>query len=48
MSAILSTNRPTCRKYSILARVCFGAEWGTTYKGRQPSWCSINMQLVPY
>jgi len=25
MSAILSTNRPTSRKYSILARACFGA-----------------------
>ena len=26
MSAILSTNRSTCRKYSILARVYFSAD----------------------
>jgi len=23
-----SINRPTCRKKSILAKVCFGAKWG--------------------
>ena len=45
MSAILSTNRSTCRKYSILAQVCFGAEWGRAYNGGQPIWCSMNMQL---
>ena len=38
MSAFLSTNRPTCRKYSILAQVCFGAEWGRAYNGDQPNW----------
>ena len=36
MSAILSTNRPTSRKYSILALVCFDAEWGRAYNGGQP------------
>ena len=36
MSVILSTNRPIGRKYSILARVCFGAEWGSAYNGGQP------------
>ena len=45
MSAFLSTNRSTCRKYSILAQVCFGAEWGRAYNGGQPIWCSMNMQL---
>ena len=46
MAAILSTNRPTSRKYSILAQVCFGAEWGRAYNGGQPIWCSMNMQLA--
>ena len=46
MSAILFTNRPTDRKFSILARVCFGAEWGCAYNGDQPNWCSMNMQLA--
>jgi len=41
MAAILSTNRPTSRKYSILARVCFGAERGVTYNGGQPIWCGM-------
>ncbi len=37
MNVILSTNRPTCRKYSILAQVCFGAEWVRAYNGGQPN-----------
>ena len=45
MSAILSTNHSTCRKYSILARVYFSAEWGRAYNDGQPIWCSMNMQL---
>ena len=36
MSAILFTNRSTGRKYSILAPVCFGAEWGRAYNDGQP------------
>ena len=46
MAAILSTNRSTCRKYSILAQVCFDAEWGRAYNGGQPNWCSMNMQFA--
>ena len=28
ITALFSTKRPTCRKKSILRRVCFGTKWG--------------------
>ena len=46
MAGFLITNRPASRKFSILAQVCFGAEWGRAYNGGQPILCGMNMQLA--
>jgi len=46
MAGFFITNRPASRKYSTLARVCFGAEWGRAYNGGHPIWSSMNMQLA--
>jgi len=47
MAGFFITNRPASRKYSILARVCFSAEWCRAYNGGHPFWSSMNMQTSP-
>ena len=54
MSTLKSTNRPLCRKNSILAEVCLGAKEGTTYKRWKTDLClclgancAKNVHLAP-